>query len=133
MHWRHVTFGSIVWMNLDPRAGHEQAGYRPAIVISDGLIDPECSSFAMVVPVTRQAKGYAFEVEVPSGIELTDPSIEYEELSGVALTDQAKSLDLAHRRAKVVGQVDTKSAFFQSILTNVRSIISDPEEDEEEE
>lgn len=62
-----VERGSVVWLNLDSTRGHEQHGWRPAIVLSDGLIDAQNPSFAMVVPVTNEEKGYPFEVTVPRG------------------------------------------------------------------
>lgn len=117
-----VQRGSVVWMNLHPTRGHEQHGWRPAIVLSDGLIDPYNSSFAMVVPVTSETKGYPFEVSVPTGISLTHPT--YTALKGVVLTDQAKSLDLSARNAEVIGRVDPTSTFYQNIVTNVRSILA---------
>ncbi|SDS86991.1 transcriptional modulator of MazE/toxin, MazF [Paenibacillaceae bacterium GAS479] len=121
----NVERGSIVWMQFRPNAGNEQAGYRPGLILSDGLIDPSYSNFAVVVPVTNQAKGYAFEVEVPAGIKV-DSSLAagYEQLSGVVLTDQLKSLDLAARNAVVVGKVDTESFFFKTVLTYARSILA---------
>jgi mRNA interferase MazF len=119
-----VQRGSVVWMRLSPQAGHEQLGWRPAIVLSDGLIDPHNSSFAFIVPVTNQPKGYPFEVPVPSGIATAGTYVTQSELSGVVLTDQCKSLDLSARNAEVVGQVDPASSFFLQVITNVRSILA---------
>jgi len=119
-----VQRGSIVWMRMHPQAGHEQSGYRPAIVLSDGLIDPANSSFAFVVPVTNQAKGYPFEVQVPTGIAISGSRTTQSELTGVVLTDQGKSLDLNARDTEVVGQIDPASSFYMHIITNVRSILA---------
>jgi mRNA interferase MazF len=120
----NVQRGSVVWMRLHPQAAHEQAGYRPAIVLSDGIIDPVNSSFAFVVPVTNQAKGYPFEVPVPSGISIFGQRTTQSELTGVVLTDQGKSLDLNARDVEVVGQVDLDSTFYLHVITNVRSILA---------
>ncbi|MFY0543130.1 type II toxin-antitoxin system PemK/MazF family toxin [Brevibacillus sp. H7] len=121
-----VTRGSIVWMNLYPQSGHEQAGYRPAIVISDGLIDPSISELAIIVPVTAQAKGYNFEVPVPPGIPINGALVGngYTQLNGVALTDHVKSLDLNARNATVIGQIDPSSLFYQQVVTYVRSMLA---------
>lgn len=119
-----VHRGSIVWMRLHPQAGHEQSGYRPAIVLSDGIIDPVNSSFAFVVPVTNQSKDYPFEVAVPSGIVISGSRTTQSELTGVVLTDQGKSLDLNARDAEVVGRIDPTSSFFMHVITNVRSILA---------
>jgi mRNA interferase MazF len=119
-----VARGSIVWMRMHPQAGHEQTGYRPAIVLSDGIIDPANSFFAMIVPVTNTVRGYPFEVPVPPGIAISGTYVTDPYLTGVVLTDQAKSLDLDARNAEVIGQVNITSPFFQEIITNVRSILA---------
>ena len=120
----HVERGSVVWLNMHPTREHEQNGWCAAIVLSDGLIDPENSKFAMIVPITTQEKHYSFEVTVPSGIDTTHPRVPFTELSGVVLTDQAKSLDLNARDAVVIGKVDSTSNFYQRVVTNVRSILA---------
>ncbi len=119
-----VERGSVVWLNMHPTRGHEQNGWRAAIVLSDGLIDPANSTFAMIVPITTQERHYPFEVAVPSGIDTTHPRVPFTELSGVVLTDQAKSLDLNARNAVVIGKVDPTSIFYQHVITNVRSIFA---------
>ncbi|WP_256257545.1 MULTISPECIES: type II toxin-antitoxin system PemK/MazF family toxin [unclassified Paenibacillus] len=86
-------------------------------MLSDGMVDLGNSSFAFVVPITNQSKGYPFEVAIPSGRIQA-------ELTGVVLTDQGKSLDLHARDAEVVGQEDPASTFFMHIITNVRSILA---------
>jgi mRNA interferase MazF len=122
----NVTRGSIVWINLYPQSGREQAGYRPAIVLSDGLIDSSISELAIVVPVTNQAKGYNFEVPVPPGIPIDGALVGnvYTQLSGVALTDHVKSLDLNTRNATVIGQIDPNSTFYQQVVTYVRAMLA---------
>jgi mRNA interferase MazF len=120
-----VERGSIVWIKLHPGTGHEQDGYRPALVLSDGIIDPSSpNKFAMVVPVTNTARGYAFEVSVPSGIAISGTYVSDPELTGVVQTDQAKSLDLDARNAEVIGKVDPESEFYKHVVTNVRSILA---------
>ncbi|MEK5282982.1 MULTISPECIES: type II toxin-antitoxin system PemK/MazF family toxin [Paenibacillus] len=120
----NVARGSIVWLRLSPQAGNEQAGYRPAIVLSDGLIDPNNSFFALIVPITNTTRHYPFEVPVPADIQISGTNVTQQHLSGVVLTDQVKSLDLSARNAEVIGQLDLESAFFLNIITNVRSILA---------
>lgn len=120
----HVERGSVVWLNMHPTQGHEQNGWRAAIVLSDGLIDPGNSAFAMIVPITTQEKDYPFEAMVPPGIDTTHSRVPFTELSGVVVTDQAKSLDLNARNAVVIGKVDPTSNFYQHVITNVRSILA---------
>lgn len=86
--------GDIILLDFDPQAGHEQAGKRPALVISEQAFN-EATGFAVVCPVTNQVKGYPFEVVV-SGTRKT---------AGVVLSDQLKSLDIRARGFKVVDSV----------------------------
>jgi mRNA interferase MazF len=82
-----------VWLEFDPRAGHEQAGRRPALVLSPASYNGKVG-LAILCPVTSRAKGYPFEVPVPrgSGVE------------GVLLADQVKSLDWRAREAERIGR-----------------------------
>jgi len=84
--------GDIVWLNFTPQVGHEQAGYRPALVLSPKAYNQK-TSLMICCPVTTQIKGYPFEVRI-SG----DPV-------SVILADQVKSLDWRSRRAKRKGTV----------------------------
>jgi mRNA interferase MazF len=74
--------GDVVWITLNPQAGHEQAGRRPAVVLSPGDYNAKVG-LALLCPVTNQVKGYPFEVRIPAGLPVT----------GVILADQVKSLD----------------------------------------
>ena len=80
--------GDIVWLTFDPQAGHEQAGRRPALVISPEPYNRKVG-LALICPITSRRKGYPFEVEIPKGLEV----------SGVVLADQIKSLDWKARKA----------------------------------
>jgi mRNA interferase MazF len=84
--------GDVVWISFDPQAGHEQAGHRPALVVSPAAYN-EKVGLALLCPITRQAKGYPFEVPLPA-----DASVK-----GVVLADQVKSLDWRARRATFRG------------------------------
>ncbi len=74
--------GDIIWINFTPQVGREQAGRRPAIVISPIKYNRRVG-LALVCPITTKVKGYPFEVILPSGLAV----------SGVILADQVKSLD----------------------------------------
>ncbi|MGD0598658.1 MAG: type II toxin-antitoxin system PemK/MazF family toxin [Terriglobales bacterium] len=80
----------IIKINFDPRAGHEQAGWRPAVVLSPAAYNR--IGLAIVVPITNQVKGYPFEVPMPSGTATT----------GVILSDAIKSVDWKARHARFV-------------------------------
>ena len=78
--------GDVVWLQFDPQAGHEQAGRRPALVLSPARYNG-LRGMMICCPMTSQIKNYAFEVVVT-----TDPP-------SVVLVDQVKSLDWRARRA----------------------------------
>lgn len=80
--------GDIIWLNLNPQAGHEQAGHRPAIVLSPKAYNSR-TGLCLAVPVTTQSKGYPFELALPAECKTT----------GVALCDQMRSLDWKARQA----------------------------------
>jgi len=81
--------GDVVWITLNPQAGHEQAGRRPAVVLSPGAYNARVG-LAILCPITNQVKGYPFEVQIPSGLAVT----------GAILADQVKSLDWRARDAE---------------------------------
>jgi len=81
--------GEVVWITLAPHAGHEQAGRRPAVVLSPAAYNAKVG-LALMCPITSRSKGYPFEVILPVGLPVT----------GAVLSDQVKSLDWRARRAK---------------------------------
>ena len=85
--------GDIVWLNFNPQAGHEQAGRRPALVLSPKSYNGK-TGLALLCPVTTAAKGYPFEVPLPRGGAI----------AGVVLSDHIKSLDWRARRAYLASQ-----------------------------
>jgi len=84
--------GDVVWLRFDPQAGHEQAGHRPAVVISPATYNGK-TGLMLCCPMTTQVKGYPFEVLIAGG------------RPGVALADQVKSLDWVARKAVRKGKV----------------------------
>ncbi|MFH0948385.1 MAG: endoribonuclease MazF [Elusimicrobiota bacterium] len=83
--------GHIIWINLNPQEGHEQAGRRPAVVLSPSLYNNK-TGLAILCPITTQVKGYPFEVMIPPG----------KLVSGVILADQVKCLDWKARNAELI-------------------------------
>lgn len=86
--------GDIIWLDFDPQSGREQAGHRPALVLSPQAYN-EKVGLAVVVPITRHAKGYGFEVPLPAAAPV----------EGVVLSDHVRSVDWRERRAHVIGSV----------------------------
>jgi mRNA interferase MazF len=95
--------GDVVWISLNPQAGHEQAGRRPALVISPGAYNRKVG-LAVCCPITSQMKGYPFEV------------------SGVVLSDQVKSLDWRARRAQFLCRLPRQTTL--EILEKLGTLIS---------
>ena len=83
--------GDAVWINLNPQAGHGQAGHRPAVVLSPKAYNSKVG-LAILCPITSQVKGYPFEVIIPSNLSV----------SGAILSDQVKSLDWRVRKAELI-------------------------------
>jgi len=81
--------GDVVWITLNPQAGHEQAGRRPVAVISPESYNARVG-LALFCPITSQVKGYPWEVRIPDGLPV----------AGVVLSDQVKSLDWRGRSAE---------------------------------
>jgi mRNA interferase MazF len=62
--------GDVVWINLNPQSGREQAGRRPALVLSKSKYNGKVG-LLLVCPLTNKKKGYPFEVAVPAGLAVT--------------------------------------------------------------
>lgn len=86
--------GDLIWITLDPRAGHEQAGRRPAVVLSPISYNSRVG-LAILCPITSRIKGYPFEVEIPPGLAVGE----------VVLADQFKSLDWSARNAQFIDRL----------------------------
>ncbi len=96
--------GDFVWLEFTSQAGHEQSGHRPALVVSPRAYNA-AAGLALMCPLTSQAKGYPFEVAVPS----TAP------VKGVVLADQVRSLDWRARRATRIAPAP------QAVIEEVRA------------
>ena len=102
--------GEIVWLTFTPQAGHEQAGRRPAVVLSPRAYNAR-AGLALFCPVTSKEKGYPFEVRLPAELPV----------SGVILADQVRSLDWRERRAEPVARLprETMSLLVQKLIVLV--------------
>jgi mRNA interferase MazF len=102
--------GDLVWLQFTPQAGHEQAGLRPAVVLSPRSYNQK-TGLALFCPVTSQIKGYPFEVRVPDGLPI----------KGVVLCDQVKSLDWSARRARLAARLP--AATLDDILAKMLALL----------
>lgn len=94
--------GDAVWITLDPQAGHEQAGRRPALVLSPTAYNGKVG-LALMCPITNRQKGYPFEVPLPPNVGVT----------GVILCDQVKCLDWRARQVELIAHLP------ETLLTQV--------------
>ena len=102
--------GDLVWVDMNPRVGHEQAGRRPAVVISPELYNRK-AGLALVCPITSKKKGYPFETSIPAGLPI----------QGVILSDQVKNVDWNARKMDLAGQLD--SATLLEVISKLRTLI----------
>ncbi len=102
--------GDVVWLEFDPQAGHEQAGHRPAVVLSPRAYNQK-SGLALFCPITSRIKGYPFEVVLPPDLPV----------QGAVLCDQAKSLDWSARRSRLAAQLP--DAILDDVLAKVRALL----------
>jgi mRNA interferase MazF len=87
--------GDVVWLELNPQAGREQAGHRPVIVLSPAAYNRQ--GLMLCCPITSKVKGYPFEVVVRGKAH---------KIAGVALADHVKCLDWQSRGSKKVDAVE---------------------------
>jgi mRNA interferase MazF len=102
--------GDILWLQFDPQAGHEQAGWRPALVISPQSYNGKVG-LALMCPITSKVKGYPFEVSLPNNLKV----------NGAILADQIKSLDWKIRQAKFACEVPVD--IIQEVLAKLEILI----------
>ena len=103
--------GDIVWLNFTPQSGHEQAGKRPALVVSPYSYNNKVD-LALFFPITNKVKGYPFETALPSDLRI----------KGVVLSDQIKSLDWRARKVEFICKVpeDTTKEVIKKLNVLIR-------------
>ncbi len=103
--------GDIVWLSMNPQAGHEQAGRRPALVLSPGAYNGKVG-LAILCPISSRVKGYPFEVPIPGSLPV----------EGAILSDQAKSLDWKARKAEFICRLPPESTL--DVLQKLGTLLS---------
>ncbi|MFO8035185.1 MAG: endoribonuclease MazF [Anaerolineales bacterium] len=103
--------GDVIWLTFDPQAGHEQAGRRPALVLSPAAYNGKVG-LAILCPITSQIKGYPFEANIPQGLPI----------EGVILADQVKNLDWEVREAGLIFQLP--SQILNKVLKKILLLLS---------
>lgn len=105
--------GDLIWLSFTPQSGREQAGRRPALVVSPSGYNSKVG-LALVCPVTSKVKGYPFEVALP----------ESGPVQGVVLADQLRSLDWRTRQAELI--VEAPMAVVERVLQLVGALLRTP-------
>ena len=105
--------GALIWLTFTPQSGREQAGRRPALVVSPSAYNSKVG-LALVCPITGKVKGYPFEVPLPDGVPV----------QGVVLADQLRSLDWRSRQADIIGTAPM--AVLERVLQLVGTLLSSP-------
>lgn len=103
--------GDVIWITLNPQAGHEQTGRRPAVVLSPEVYNSKVG-LAILCPVTNQTKGYPFEVLIPRGLSIT----------GAILADQVKNLDWRARSAELICSLPRRTV--DEVLQKLGTLLS---------
>lgn len=103
--------GDIIKLELNPRTGSEQAGYRPAIIISPALYN-KISKILLVCPITSRKKGWPFEVELPEEMKT----------HGFVLVDQIRAVDCSARAAIFIEQSPIE--LIEEVLARLNSLVS---------
>jgi mRNA interferase MazF len=103
--------GDIIQLELNPRTGSEQAGYRPAIIISP-LTYNRMSKIVLACPITSRKKGWPFEVELPAQMQTY----------GVVLVDQIRAVDCSARKAVFLEKAP--SELMDEILARLETLVT---------
>lgn len=101
--------GDIVWLEFSHQIGHEQSGFRPALIIS-GEIYNRKTGLCLAMPITSKIKGYPFEVNLKT-----------KKVEGVILSDQIKSLDFKLRKIKFCDKIDDKT--FEIVINKLSLLL----------
>ena len=102
--------GDLITLDFDNTQGHEQRGYRRAIVVTPAAYN-KVTSLAIVCAITSQKKGYPFEVEIPKGLKVT----------GVVLSDQVRTIDWKARNVRIDDHAP--NACINKVIDNLDKLI----------
>ncbi len=108
--------GDVIWIHLDPQAGREQAGHRPALVLSPQSFNRKLN-VVFCCPITSRAKRFEFEIPLPDGLDV----------KGVILSHHMKSLDWRVRNARYMTRVPDD--IVDDVLLRLVSILKIPQFD----
>jgi mRNA interferase MazF len=96
--------GDFIALTFDPQSGHEQMGRRPALVVSHDLFN-KSTGLCIACPITNTRRDFPFHVPIPMDQDVT----------GVIMVEQVKSIDFRSRKAKHIGKAP--DAVLQEVLS----------------
>jgi mRNA interferase MazF len=102
--------GDLIWLSFSPQAGRDQAGRRPALVLSPRLYNAK-AGLCVFCPVTSQVKGYPFEVALPAGLPV----------QGVVLSDHVKSANWQARHSERLGPAPAEVV--EQVRANIKPLL----------
>lgn len=102
--------GDIVWLTFNPQAGHEQAGRRPALILTPASYN-RVTGLVLACPITNRPKSYPFEVPLVGT-----------RISGVVLSDHVKSLDW-HARQAELAEATVPRSVIADVLAKVETLL----------
>ncbi|MDD4698930.1 MAG: type II toxin-antitoxin system PemK/MazF family toxin [Oscillospiraceae bacterium] len=107
-----VNQGDIIKLDFNPQSGHEQAGYRPAVVVSNNFFNGK-TNLVIVCPITNTNRPFPLHVPLDSRT-IT---------SGVVLCEHVKSLDIINRDFKFVEKIpdDLLKEILETIFSEIEN------------
>ena len=105
-----VKQGDIIKLNFNPQSGHEQAGYRPAVVISNDFFNGK-TNMTILCPITNTNKPFPLHIPLDNRTTTT----------GVVLCEHVKALDINARSYTIVESIPDD--LLNRIITTVFSQI----------
>lgn len=103
----HLKQGDLIMVNFNPAKGHEQAGYRPALVVSNNDFNELCNGIYKIVPITSKIKDFPLNMELPDNLKV----------NGQVLLSQERTIDLKFRPYKKVDKVP--SNFIKEVVERI--------------
>jgi len=106
-----IRQGDIILLDLDPTKGHEQAGKRSALVISNAFYNAK-TAFVIVLPITNTRRAFPMHVELDDRTRTT----------GVVLCEQPRNLDIQARTFRVLEQAppDVLERCVELVMASIR-------------
>lgn len=106
--------GDVVWLDFESRSGHEQAGRRPALVLSPASYNRR-SGLCLACPITSRIKGYPFEVRIAAPLDR----------EGVVLADQVRAVDWRSRGVDRAGRAP--EPVLAEVVARLAALLLDPD------